>query len=305
MGQFGTSFIFKNTGNIRGVGSKKIKIPNVTNEEIAHEQSKKLKDISCEVFYPKAEKDQQLPVIIYLHGGAFVFHGTQYHKRIIFDLVLNTNAVVVYVDYSLAPEYPYPYALNECYDVYEYITSKENPLNIKQDEIGIIGDSAGGNLAAALCQKIRDEKIQQPLFQMLIYPVLNAAQDTVSMVEFTDTPRWNSTLNEEMWELYLPEINDVKEAFANSNIPEEVYIYASPLANPNLEGLPITYIEVAEIDSLRDEGILYGEKLSEVGIPTELYLNKGAIHGFELNYNTDYTQDTIKRRIAFINEILN
>lgn len=302
-GRIGTSLLFALTSKTKEINSQKITIQRKTYSELERRQVSKIK---CEIFYADNNKNLEnsnIPCILFFHGGAFVFQGTQYHKKIIFDLVKKTGSIVVFVDYSLSPKYPYPYAVYEGYDVYNYIVENASEFGIDQNKIGIMGDSAGGCLASALSQKIRDDKIQQPLFEMLIYPVLSAAQDTDSMKQFTSTPRWNSKLNKTMWELYLPAFESTKDFFESGSNKTQQYKYASPFEAESLVGLPSTYIEVSEIDCLRDEGKAYAEKLRQANVPVVLYENKGAVHGFELNYDCDYTQNALNRRIDFINKL--
>jgi len=154
----------------------------------------------------------------------------------------------------------------------------------------VCGDSAGGALAAALTLMIRDRSIKKPLFQLLVYPVLDMRMTTGSMKKYQDTPIWNAKLNRKMWILYLPG-NQVLDK------PE----YASPALSASFDNVPKGYIEVNEFDCLRDEAIDYADKLSRSGIEVLLVQTEGTVHGFELNYRSAYTQQIIKTRIDYMN----
>lgn len=242
--------------------------------------------IPIEVFSPK-EINPNAPCLLFLHGGAFVLPAADHHKKLIIDFALGCSCKVVMADYRLAPRYPYPYGLEDCFSVYRWIEEHAKELSIDPERIAIYGDSAGGALTAGLTHLIRARSQPLPQFQMLIYPVLDARLSTDSMQKYVDTPIWNAKLNAKMWKLYLAEKKDS---------------YASPNEMTSLEGLPNTYIEVNEFDCLRDEAIEYAKKLQKTGIEVNLVKTEGTVHGFELNYESSYTQMIIGQRIAYIKE---
>lgn len=152
----------------------------------------------------------------------------------------------------------------------------------------IAGDSAGGNLATAVTLMARDRGLAMPSALMLIYPVTDKRMMTESMKRYTDTPVWDANLSKMMWNAYLGEQQ-----------PEHME-YASPVEASSFEGFPPTYIEVAEFESLHDEGILLYERLKEIGIPVELHEIKGACHGFEIAIKSKITRDCMRRRIGWL-----
>lgn len=229
--------------------------------------------------------EKKLPCLIYFHGGAFVIKATPYHKNLIFQYVLKTPCKVIFVDYRLAPKNPYPIGVEDCYAAYEWVCNHTRKLDIDKNRIAVAGDSAGGALAAAVCQMSRDRKASAICFQMLIYPVTDERQLTKSIKNYTDTPIWNSILNKRMWKLYLKNgVLHHKE-------------YASPMEAVTFEHLPNAYIEVSEFDCLHDEGINYAEALKKGGAQTELYKTKGTIHGFEIAEKSEIVQQCVERRI--------
>ena len=242
-------------------------------------------EISADIFSPKNTRGP-LPCLLFIHGGGFVFHGIGYHKTIASMFAKNIPCKVVSVNYRLAPQFVYPTALEDCYSALLWVKNNAESLNIDSSRIGVCGDSAGGNLAAALAQAARDQG-NNLLFQLLVCPALDARMQTESMKNFPDTPVWNSTLNEKMWKLY------------KGNKKPEDLTYASPAEMQNLKDLPPAFIEVNEFDCLRDEGIEYHERLIKAGVSSELNNTKGTIHGVELNFSSPVTQDMIAKRIAF------
>ena len=126
------------------------------------------------------------------------------------------------------------------------------------------------------------------LFQQLIYLVTDCRLQTKSMKTYHNTPIWNSKLSEKMWHLYLPDRGD-----------DAHIAYASPNALTDVSDLPSCYIEVAEYDCLRDEGMEYAKKLEAGGVETVLRETKGTIHGFEMNYDCNYTRDIVTERIEY------
>jgi acetyl esterase/lipase len=247
-------------------------------------------ELPIEIFSPVAIRGEA-PCILYMHGGAFAMPATDFHKKLMCDYALHASCRVVFVDYRLAPEYPYPYALEDCYTAYEWIVANAIALGFDTKKIGLCGDSAGGALTAALAQVIRDRGAKRPLFQMLIYPVTDSRMKTESMKLYVDTPIWNQKKNKKMWELYL-----------GGTARQEGTNYASPMEAESLKDLPQSFIEVSEFDCLRDEGIAYCEVLKVAGVNAILNRTVGTIHGFELNYESEYTKSIIAKRIKFMKD---
>ena len=245
---------------------------------------------SAEVFDPFG-KGTAAPVLLFLHGGAFVLPAAAYHKRLICDYALEAGCKVVFADYRLAPEFPYPRGLEDCVSAYHWILENAGEYGFLPEKIGLCGDSAGGALAAGLAQILRDRGGRRPLFQMLVYPVLDSEMKSRSMRLYRDSPVWNSVLNRKMWKLYLKNRKDQGQDS-----------YASPLSAESLTDLPPAYIEVNEFDCLKDEGIAYARRLEAAGTAVEFHENAGAVHGFEVNYESPYTRSLVARRIRFMKE---
>lgn len=244
--------------------------------------------------YEPEEIEENAPCLIYIHGGAFLLKAAPYHKNLVCEYALKTPCKVIFVDYRLAPKYAFPVGVEDCYAAYEWVCQNAEVLNIDKNRIAIGGDSAGGALATAVCLMARDRKSPVRIcFQMLIYPVTDARQNTDSIKKYIDTPLWNSNLNEKMWKLYLKEgIHNHRE-------------YASPIEAASFENMPHAYIEVSEFDCLRDEGINYAKALQKDGIPVELHKTEGTIHGFEIAEKSEIVQESINRRIETLKKAFN
>lgn len=228
------------------------------------------------------------PAMVYYHGGGFIYKAAPYHYRLVKQYCVQTPCKVLLVDYRLTPKHSYPVPVNDCYSGLEWLIKNADKLNIDKETIIIAGDSAGGNLAAAVTLMARDNNLFKPCAQMLVYPVIDRRMKTVSMRKYTDTPIWNSRLSEKMWTLYL-----------RGNDDENIQ-YASPIEAPDLSGLPATYIETAEFDCLHDEGVEYADALKAAGNTVILNETKNTIHGFEMASKSSIVTESLKTRIRFM-----
>lgn len=241
------------------------------------------------VIEPK-EIREPLPCLVFFHGGGFMLKASGAHYQLAKEYAFRTPCKVIYVDYRLAPKYQFPIPVEDCFATYKWTLEHAEELKIDKNRIAIGGDSAGGNLSAAVTLMIRDRGLQLPCFEMLIYPVTDRRMITQSMSEYVDTPVWDAKLSKIMWECYL----------GKQQLEHEEY--ASPVEALSFEGFPSTYIEVAEFDSLRDEGILLHDKLKQAGISVELHEIKNACHGFETAIDSSVTKTAMERRITRLQE---
>ncbi len=264
---------------IRLLNNKKLR---VSKEKIRSLDNKK---ISLYILEPISSKTDK--VMLYCHGGAFVFKGSIKHHLLCKRYALEGDCKVVFVDYRLATKYKYPTPLDDCYSAYKWILNNTTKLKINPNKIIVAGDSAGGCLAAEVTAKTIKEDNKSPALQLLIYPVLDKRMKTVSMKKYSDTPIWNANNNKKMWSYYLKDEN-----------------YLSPNEQDDYKEFPLTYIETAEFDCLHDEAIEYANKLSNSGIDVILNETKETMHGFEMK-NTVITQNSINKRIDIIKNIDN
>lgn len=246
--------------------------------------------IKLHIMKPR-EARRNLPCMVYFHGGGFALKASPHHYNFAKKCAMEVPCKVVVVDYRLAPEHQFPTAAEDCYAAYKWAVTYAEQLRIDRNKIVVAGDSAGGNLAIVTAIMARDRNVQMPCMQMLIYPVTDRRMITKSMEDFDDTPMWNSKVNKKMWEYYLGDME-----------PENIE-YASPIEAKSLNGLPRAYIEVAELDCLRDEGIHYARRLKETGIPVEFYEIKGAVHGYDNAEESQIVEEQYQKRIQALRNL--
>lgn len=242
------------------------------------------------VIEPRQAK-QKLPGLVYFHGGGFAVKASGAHYQLAKEYAAKLPCRVIYADYRLAPKFPFPVPVEDCFCTYQWVQKHAGKLQLISDRIMVAGDSAGGNLAAAVTLMARDRGIRLPDGVMLIYPVMDRRMETASMREYTDTPVWDARLSGMMWEAYL-----------GGQKPERME-YASPLEALSLKGFPPTYMEVAEFDVLHDEGVLFYERLRTSGVEAKLYEIKGTCHGFETAVKSGIMKKCMDRRLAWMNSL--
>jgi acetyl esterase len=222
--------------------------------------------------------------VLYMHSGGFVLGSIEAEHAQVASLAARVGALFVSVEYRLAPEHPYPAALDDCYSVLSWMVASADELGICPTRVGVAGSSSGACLAAALALLARDRGGPAICFQLLNSPVLDDRLETPSMVEFTDTPVWDRQSAALSWQHYL------------GSEMERVPYYAAPARAEDLSGLPPAYIATSEFDPLRDEGITYGLRLLQAGVAVEIHNFPGAYHGSEIVETAEVSQ----RRIADI-----
>jgi acetyl esterase len=228
-------------------------------------------DVTVRVYRPLAPTGP-VPGILYIHGGGFVIGSVQGEHAGAALVALETGAVVVSVEYRLAPEHPFPAPLHDCYSALVFLASEAEALGVDPDRVALYGASAGGGLAAGTALFARDQGGPALCFQMLLIPELDDRLATPSMQAFTETPMWNRPLGEQSWRAYLGEWP------ATAKISP----YAAPARAEDLSRLPPAYISTGEMDPLRDEGIHYALGLLQAGVSVELHQFPGTFHGSSL-----------------------
>jgi len=228
------------------------------------------------------------PCLVYYHGGGFFFEGAGYHYKLAKQYALACECRVIFVQYRLAPKYPHPTPAEDCYSALRWTFENTDRLKVDKTKIAVGGDSAGGPLAAAVCQMARDRGTDMPLFQLLVYHVTDRRMQTESCRKFTDTPMWNAKLSAKMWQGYVQ----------NENAHD--IAYASPMEASSFENLPNAYVETAEFDCLHDEGVAYAEALRRAGTTVKLNETQGTMHGFDIVEKAETTRKTMEARIAYM-----
>lgn len=218
------------------------------------------------------EEGHKLPILLFFHGGGWVTESVENYDRVCGRMSLSTGHIVVSVEYRLAPEHPFPTGLMDCYAAAKALYTDQFLLNADPDKITIMGDSAGGNLTAAVCMMARDKGEFSPKRQILIYPALNNC--------YTEESPFASV--RENGEDYLLTAGKM-EAYLNlyqSSPKDRENPYFAPLLAKDFRNLPKTLILTAEYDPLRDEGEEYAKRLKEAGNEVELHRIPEALHGF-------------------------
>jgi acetyl esterase/lipase len=208
-------------------------------------------------------------LVVYYHGGGWVIGNIEEYDHLTRKLANVLHAAVVNVDYRLAPEHPYPAAFDDCFSVLADVAANAGRYGIDPARIAVSGDSAGGNLAAAVSLAARDRDGPAIAAQALIYPCLTDDLKHASYRVHAETPGLTTASMGSYWNWYL----------AGAAVPS-ADPYAVPLKAKNLAGLPRALVHVAEIDPLFDDGRLYAERLKAAGVSTEYRCAKGMIHGF-------------------------
>jgi acetyl esterase/lipase len=213
-----------------------------------------------------------LPAVYGVHGGGFMLGSPDVDHDWNLLLCRELEALVVSVDYRLAPEHPFPAPLEDCYAGLRWLAGNARELGVRPDRIALWGDSAGAGLAAGLALLARDRGGPAVCFQHLCSPALDDRLRTPSARRFTDTPVWNRRNAAISWDAYLG--HGVRGTAGVSP-------YAAPARAGVIElsGLPPAYVSVMEFDPLRDEGVDYARALLAAGVPVELHLIPGTFHG--------------------------
>jgi len=229
-----------------------------------------VKDIYVRIYKP-AEISDILPALLWIHGGGYVSGFAKRDESVCILFAKEVKCLIVSVEYHLAPEYPFPVPIEDCYSALQWLYDNSAELNVDTERIAIAGYSAGGGLTAALSMIARDRGGPKVIFQMPLYPMLDDRCDKPSSLEMQDRVAWFGEGNKKAWSLYLTGID-----------PEDVPPYAAPARATDLSGLPPTYTFIGELDPLRDETIEYVERLGQAGVPVEFHLYPGCFHAFDI-----------------------
>ncbi|HWP21271.1 MAG TPA: alpha/beta hydrolase [Candidatus Cryosericum sp.] len=261
----------------KGIEAKRIRVPNGA------------EGLDALLLSPETA-DENAPCLVYFHGGGFALGLNPLHLKLACEYARKTPCKVLLADYRLAPKHPFPAGAEDCYAVFQWAAEHAQALGIDPERIALGGDSAGGALAMAASLMARDRRGKAACFLLLIYPVADARQETLSMKAFPDTPFWNARATKQMWDYYLC-----------AGCPEKRE-YASPLEAESFAGLPDAYVETAEFDCLRDEGAALARALEAGGSHVEYRSVSGATHGFELAYDSELTRISVEKRVQALKQ---
>jgi len=224
-------------------------------------------DLPIRIYRP-VNATGQLPGLFFIHGGGMVLGNLDSDDGVPTMLCEALGAIVVSVDYRLAPEHPAPAAIDDCYAALKWMGDAAAELGYDPERLAVYGGSAGGGLAIATALMVRDHGGSAISFLMPIYPMIDDRNETPSSQEITEVGIWDRAGNIESWAWYL-----------GGNAADQ---YAAPTRATDLTGLPPTFIDVGEMDMFRDEDIDFANRLMQAGVPTEFHVYPGAYHASEI-----------------------
>lgn len=225
-------------------------------------------EIPARIYAPAGFGSEVLPVLAYFHGGGWVQGDIKTHDGLCSRLALWSKAMVVSFEYRLAPENKFPAAVEDCCAAYRWLRSHGGEIGADASRVAVGGDSAGGNLAAVVCQEMHRIDVQLPSFQVLLYPVTNMAFDTLSHSERKE----DEFIPRDRLDWYFRQ-------YLHSNVGREDP-RVSPLQTEDLSGQPPALVIFGGFDPLRDDGRSYGEQLNSAGVDVTVHEYPGQIHAF-------------------------
>lgn len=223
-------------------------------------------DLHIRIYRPSPGND--IPALVYFHGGGWVLSFLDIYDAELSSIANKSGSAVIAVNYQKAPEHPYPIPFDDCYATYLWVQQNAQSLGINPNKIGVGGDSAGGNLAAAVALKNRDMNGPCIAYQLLINPCNERDYDTPSYLKYATGYGLSRQSMQWFWEQYL-------QGDEHDNDP-----YACPTRAKDFSNLPPAIVVTAECDPLKDDGVKYERLLSEAGVRTFYKEYKGMIHGF-------------------------
>jgi len=231
-------------------------------------------DVSVRWYRPADEEtdtDEALPCLLWLHGGGYIMGTLDENDDRLDRMVIELGCAVVSVDWRLAPEHPYPEGLDDAETAWRRITEAPAAYAVDPDRLVVAGASAGAGLAAALCLRLREIDVPQPALQLLIYPMLDDRELTTSIRASEDPGHWglwNLAANRLCWAAYLGTL-------AGAEVPPT----AAPARATDLSALAPAFLAIGDVDAFLGENLDYAARLSNAGVPTELHVYPGVIHG--------------------------
>ena len=224
--------------------------------------------IRVRIYTPLASPDVRLPGLIWFHGGGLVAGSVETHDTVCRVLAHEIGCRLVSVEYRLAPEHKFPAAVMDCLAATAWVIDNAAALDIAPERIAVGGDSAGGGLAAIVCQMVRESRGEVLDYQLLLCPILDPGGTTNSRVAFAEDRLVSKTMMDHDLKLYLPPDTTVGDP------------RISPLRAKDVSLLPQAYIHTAEFDPMRDEGRAYADRLAAAGVQVAYTCHPGMIHQF-------------------------
>lgn len=228
-------------------------------------------EVTLRIHKPRSKKAR--PGLLWLHGGGLVTGAARQDDWFCAITAAQLDAVVVSVEYRLAPENPYPAAIDDAFSAWTWMMNHTQSLGIDKSHVAIGGESAGGGLAACLVQRVHDHGGDQPVAQWLFAPMLDDRTAEDRELDSIDHVVWNNSSNRWAWGVYLRGVSQR----ARADLP-----YAAAARRNDLSGLPPTWIYASDIELFHGEVRAYSERLEQCGVPVEMVTVHAAPHAFEL-----------------------
>ena len=226
-------------------------------------------DVRIRVYRSKTRKDERVPGVVFLHGGGYAIGAPEQNGALYETLIGLRDCVVVAPDYRKSLDAPYPAAVHDSYATLLWLHQNAAELGVREDQLIVMGQSAGGGLTAAVTLMARDRGEVPVAFQLPLYPMIDDRNETESARD-NDAPVWSEKHNRLAWRLYLGGLSG-----------DDVPTYAAPARETSYAGLPPTATFVGSLDPFRDETIQYVENLRAAGVDVEFRLYEGCYHGFD------------------------
>ena len=231
-----------------------------------------LTDIPVRIYWPPIAAHDNLPIVVFYHGGGWCLGDLETHDPVARAHAIGAEAIVVSVDYRLAPEHPFPAGIDDSWAALRWVGEHAAELGGDPNRIAVAGDSAGGNISAVMAQLARDNAGPPLVFQLLWYPSLTADLSLPSYTENADAPILDPDVVAAFVSWYLPG-TDISD-------PTTLPTTLAPANAVDLSGLPPAFIGTADHDPVRDDGARYAELLCAAGVPVELSNEPTMAHGY-------------------------
>lgn len=247
--------------------------------------------------YEPSERAAVMPVILYFHGGGGVMSSAEQDDPFCLGLALQENAIVISVEYRLAPEHPAPAGQMDCYAAWLWLCGEGvELLHLDLDRSIFYGGSGGGNMAVGTALRLLDEKKRLPSALLPLYPMLDNRGVTRSSQEITDTSLWGREQNLQAWDYYINGLSGHSDAGTDS--------YIIPAMRDDFSGFPPVFTFVGELDLFRDETLELVRKLSFSNVPVSFTLYPSCYHGFEVYFpDADISKQAIRNIHEYIQKI--